>query len=97
VAALTTIAAIAAIASSAVSIGSTLTQKPPKGPSSPAAPPAPPDPNIAATATEAALSRRKGKAAVPGAALSGRASTLLTGASGLVDKAPTERKTLLGQ
>lgn len=94
-AALTTIAAIAAITASATSVASQLTQKSPKAPSSPAPAPAAPDPNLAADATAKALSHRKAKA-VPGGTKSGTASTLLTGASGLTERAPTERKTLLG-
>lgn len=96
-AALSTIAAIATIGASAFSVGKSLTEKGPKTPTVPDVTPAAPDPNAAADAIAAALSRKKGKAAIGGGEKSGRASTLLSGASGLVDRAPTERKTLLGQ
>lgn len=99
-AALSTIAAIAAIGASAASIGQTLTQKPEKGPSAP--PPLPSSPALNPATNEgeaagiAAQRNLRNKKAAIGGSPSGRASTLLTGASGLSSPAPTERKTLLG-
>jgi hypothetical protein len=93
-AALSTLAAIATIGASAFSVASSVKASRQK-PENPALPPIPEAPKPATKDKAAAASRRNAKASIPGVP-AGRASTLLTGASGLVTPAPTERKTLLG-
>ena len=96
-AATSTVLAIAAIAASVASTAYTLTQKPEKAPAAPQLPEAPgEDPADKARMEKErsdVVTRIRRRASGAGA---GRASTLLTGADGVTDAAPTERKTLLG-
>jgi hypothetical protein len=85
-----------ALAGAAASVYGAL--KRPKDPAMPAIPelPAAPDVNAANEAKGAALSRKKGKALIPGTAAAPKGGTLLTGPSGLIERAATTPKTLLG-
>ena len=92
-AALSALAALAALTASGVSIANSMKKPDVMTPPTPTLPDAP-DSTTLAGASEAALSRRK--AVIPGGTPTGRASTLLTGASGLTTDAAVQRKTLLG-
>jgi hypothetical protein len=87
-AAFSTLATIAALTFAAGATAKAATQKVPKPPA-PTPPPVPPVPEAPKVSTS--MNQLRGKSTA-----GGRASTILTGASGTTDPASTQRKTLIG-